>query len=362
MNRRILRILLGICAAAFLTGCTQIKPDEIGVRTVNLSSVGIVPKDYGPGYHRFLWPLDTWHRFPSTVQSLTFAKTRSRFPADMEHSGPLQVSSSDGDRVILNAEVFFHIMDDAAHRVLQDSGPGDRYLDVVRSLSQDAARVVFGRLHTEDFYDQAIREHARHDAMALLREKLEQRGVTLVDLLVHAVEFDANYENLIKEKKIADQRVELERAKARAAEEQGRVSKIQAETTVMVQKVARETEAQIMRMGADTDMQIAVLRAEADKHVKQRHADADLYKAERLAEGQRKIRLAEANGMRRKNEALSGEGSRNLVAMEALRKMNLTNVTFPSVGYEWFNPYDMAVRIGASGASSTQNEAAESNP
>ena len=28
--------------------------------------------DYGPGYHRYLWPLDTWHRFPSVVHRVQF--------------------------------------------------------------------------------------------------------------------------------------------------------------------------------------------------------------------------------------------------------------------------------------------------
>lgn len=362
MKRHVIHTLVIACAPLLLAGCTQIKPDEIGVRTVNLGKQGIVPQDYEPGYHRFLWPLDTWHRFPSTVQSLAFAKAGARTAGRTAEADPLQVTSSDGDRVIIDAEVFFRIKDDSAHLVLQDSGPGERYLDVVRSLSQDAARVVFGRLNTEDFYDEPRRDQARSDAMLLLRSKLEQRGVLLVDLLVSTIEFDANYENLIKEKKIADQRVELERAKSRAAEEQGKVSKIQAETTVMVQKIDRETDAQITRLRTATDMRIAGMLAEAERYAKQQHADADLYRAERGAEGERMVRLAEADGTRRKNEALSGEGSRNLVAMEALRRINLTDVTFPSMDYEWFNPYDMAARVGAGGAAAVRGATGERVP
>jgi len=294
---------------------------------------------------------------------LPFNKAGRRGPLSRAAGqGPLQVTSSDGDRVILEAEVFFRIKDGAAHRVLQDSGPGERYLEVVRSLSQDAARVVFGRLNTEDFYDETSREQARRDAVEILQANLDKRGISLINLLVQQVEFDANYENLIKQKKIADQRVELERAKSRAAEEQGRVEKIRAETVVKVQKIERETEAIITRMRTDTDMQIAALRSEANQYIKQRYADADLYKAERLAEGQRLLNQAESDGARRKNEALSGEGSRNLVALEALQKINLTEVTFPSVGYEWFNPYEMALRVGAIAESAVENATTESKP
>lgn len=338
-------IVMFVWMLLLLAGCTRINPDEIGVRSVNFGSKGgIVPKDYEPGYHRFLWPLDSWHRFPSTVQSLAFVKDGGRGSGP---DGPLQISSGDGDRVTIDAEVFFQIKPNHANRVLQDSGPGERYLDVVRGLSQDAARAVFGRIGTEQFYDQASRQQALDDATELLSQRLDERGIMLVDLLVSSVAFDSNYEKLIKQKKIADQRVELELAKSRAAEERGRVEKLRAETNVKVQKVDREKEARLTAMRTDTDMQIAAMRSEAQKYVSQRTADADLYHAHRVAEGKRLVGLAEADGSRRKNEALAGDGSRNLVALEALRNINLGDVSFPSIGYEWFNPFDMAGRVGA---------------
>ncbi|HEY3242184.1 MAG TPA: SPFH domain-containing protein [Phycisphaerae bacterium] len=344
--KRILALII-IVAAVLLVRASIIRigPDEIGVRTINFGSGhGIVQEDYGPGYHRNVWLLDTWNRYPSSVQRLRFSKDALGSLA--RPVGELQLTSADGDRVSMTAEAVYRISDGAGHFVLQDSGAGKRYEDVVRNLAQDAARVLFGRLRTEAFYNEANRESARQEAAALLRERLKHRGIDLVDLLVETIEFDPNYENLIKQKKIADQQVELQKAKARAAAETGKVNTIKAETTVKVQKVEKETEAKVTQLRTETDLQVAALINEANKYATQRGADGTLYDNQKKAEGQRLVKFAQAEGTQRLNAAMIGEGGRNLVALEAAKALNLADVTFPSYGYDWFNPYQMALRLG----------------
>ena len=345
MKNIVLKVTLSIAAIAAAAGCARIKPDEIGVRTKNFAGEGIIPQDYKPGYHRFLWPLDSWHRLPSTVQHIRFAKDSQETWAPQGE--PLLITSADGDRVTMEAEVFFRIAEGQANRVLQESGPGERYKEVVRDLAMDEARVHFGALGTEAFYAPESREKTREAAVARLRERLLPRGIELVDLLVVSVEFDANYENLIKQKKLADQRVELEKSKGRAAEEKGKVSKIAAETAVRVQKVDREAEAEMTRRTTELNLQLGTMKAEADKFAGALRADADLYKSQQEAEGTKLLKGAEAEGSQRLNQALVGEGGRNLVALEAVKKLTVADVTFPSVGYDWFNPYEMATRLGA---------------
>jgi hypothetical protein len=346
MKSALLQTALVLACAALAMGCTRIKPDETGVRTLNFGKAkGVVEQDYAPGYHRYLWPLDTWHRFPSTVQRLRFAPWSTDGPVQREDALP--VTSADGDRVAVTAEVVFRIADQAAHQVLKDSGRGDRYLGVVRDLAQDSARVVFGRLKTEHFYDPERRESARSEGIELLRTRLHLRGIELVDFLVETMEFEPNYENLIRDKKVADQRVELEKAKARAAAERGKVATIHAETTVKVQQIDRETQSAILRINTETAVQMNTLKAAANKYAAQRQADADLYAAQKAADGQRLLLAAEAEGTRRLNTALSGDGSQNLVVLEGLKKMNLSEVTFPSAGLDWLNPRAMARHLGA---------------
>ena len=346
MKRRLFSCFLAAAGVAALAGCARIKPDEIGVRTRNVGPAeGIVPEDYEPGYHRFLWPLDTWNRFPSTAQRLRFAKDNQG--AWTAENAALQLTSADGDHVGMNAEVFFRIAEGQAHHVLQDSGAGERYKDVVRGLAQDAARLLFGQLRTESFYDEAKREAARGEAVKMMRERLKPRGIELIDFLVESVEFDPNYENLIRQKKLADQRVELEKAKSRAAEQRAKVTRIAADTTIRLQKIENETAIEIGSKTLDMSLKINGLKAEAEKYASGVNADAALYKTEKETEGQRLVKGAEAEGSKRLNEALIGEGGRNLVALEAVKKLNLGEITFPSPGYEWFNPHEMALQLGA---------------
>jgi len=352
MKDALTKALVCVAAIACMAGCARIKPDEIGVRTRNFGmDEGIVPMDYQPGFHRFLWPLDSWQRFPSTVQRIRFAKNSQETWAPQGEA--LQITSADGDKVTLEVEVFFRIADGQAHRILQESGVGERYKETVRGLTVDEARVQFGQLGTESFYDFAKREEVRQKAVTLLRERLIPRGIQLIDLLVTTVEFDPNYETLIKQKKLADQRVLLEKAKGRAATEKGKVTKIAVETNAKVQKIDRETEAEVMRKTTELSLAIGKLKAESDKYATGLKADAGLYKNQQDAAGTVLLKASEAEGSRRMNEALIGEGGRNMVALEAVKQLTVNDVTFPSVGYDWFNPYEMALRLGASAETGT---------
>lgn len=352
MKEALNKALLCIVAIGCLAGCARIKPDEIGVRTRNFGlDEGIVQMDYKPGFHRFIWPLDSWQRFPSTVQRIRFAKNSQETWAPQGEA--LQITSADGDKVTLEAEVFFRIADGQAHRILQESGVGERYKETVRGLAVDEARVQFGQLGTESFYDFASREKVRQKAVALLRERLVPRGIELIDLLLTSVEFETTYENLIKQKKLADQRVELEKAKGRAATEKGKVTKILVETAAKVQKIDREIEATIMHKTTEASLLMGSLQAEANGYANKLRADAELHKSQCEAEGTRLTKSAEAEGSRRLNAALIGDGGRNLAALEAVKNLSVGDVTFPSVGYDWFNPYEMAVRLGASADTTT---------
>jgi len=358
MMKSLRLLLLASFVPALLAGCTRINPDEIGVRTMNFGrGKGIVALDYGAGYHRAIWPLDTWHIMPRTVQRISFLKESPMKTLDQRNQ-PIQFTSAGGERVLIEAEVFFRITEGQAHKVLQESGIEKRYLDVVRNLTIDTARAAFGQLKTEEFYTPSRRETIRLGAVDDLKKRLQPRGIMLIDFLVETIEFDPEYEKLIKQKKVADQRVQLEQSKAKAAEELGKVGKITVETANKVKKIEGESQSKITQSNTETDFQIAAMKAEADQYVTQRKADADRYKSEKEAEGQLLKKTAEAEGTQRMNQALAGEGGRNVAALEAAKNLMLNEITFPSVGFEWFNPVEMARRLGAEEAPEP-NEAAK---
>lgn len=342
----VFKVFLALLMGLLLSGCIRIDPDESGVRTINFGrGEGIVQKDFPPGFHRNLWPLDAWHRFPSTVSSIRFARPEPGQPDS--GVGALQLTSADGDRVTMSAQVFYKIADGEAHRLLRDSGPGGRYHDIVRGLSQEAARIFLGRLATEQFYDQQTRETIRQELIGSLGERLAQRHLVLVDFLIEGVTFDSNYENLIKQKVIADQRVELERARARAAQQRGNVDRIRAETQVRVSRINQEAEAAITEITTASRLQVATLRNKAARYSAERQADAELYRTRKQAEGQLLIQEAKAESQRLMNEALTGSGGQNVVALETARRIQLPEVVVPSQDADWLNPRAMAKRLGA---------------
>lgn len=340
---RIAALGLALLASA---GCARIKPDEVGIKTVNIGpGKGIVPRDYDPGYQWNLWPLHSWDRLPRTVQRLDFTKQTTGLPDPRK--GPLLVKSAGGDSVQIDAVVFYRLKDGEAHKTLQRFRTVESYEAHVRERAANAGRAVFGRLQTEEFSDPEPRERVRLQAVELLRANLAEVGIELIDLLVEKIEFDAEYENLIKQKKLADERVNLERSKARAAEERGKVNKIRSETTGKTERIARDKELQMAQLDTETSLREQALRAEAERYATVKRAEADRYKAERQAEATLLRNAVEAEGARSMNEALSGPGGGNLVARQAARNLQLNEVSFPSYGYDWFNPKSMAERLGA---------------
>ncbi len=335
----------GLLIAVLTTSCARVAPDEIGVRTKNLAwGKGIVPEDQSPGYHRFLWPLDSWHRFPSTVQSIRFA-----LQADLTGRGvgaPIELTSAEGDRVVISAEVLFCIAEGGAHKVLQDSGSGDRFREVAQGLAQDAARALFGKLRTEEFYDVRHREAVRRELVSLLSERLAARHMELVDFLVETIEFGPGYEALIRTKKVADQKVELEIAKTKAAEERAKVTLVKTQTEIRLNGLQKQADITMMKLQSEMNLKIAGLNAEAEKHASEHRANGILYQGLKEAEGTRVTKAAEAASTRLKNKALVGDGGRNLVALETVKGLNLPEMTIPSDGYPWLNPLDMATRFG----------------
>ena len=335
MNRR---LLLALCAAVFalslvLGGVVRIRPDEVGVRTDNFGS-GIVQTDFGPGWHLNVPLLHTWNVFPARTRRLEMTKDpRRRSTLGGE---ALLVQSSDGDRVMLDIDLFFRVQAGAAHLLLQDSGAGDGHVRVVSSLARDRLRTVFGTLKTEQFYDPAARQQKCEEALASMRKALEPRFIEIVEVLNQDVEFEPKYEQKIKDKKLADQNVELSKAQMRAAVERAKVASVTLDTTRQVKLIEANAEAEAGR-----------LEAAGRKYAAEKKGEADLYRDQQQAKGDLLVAQAEARVKQEKTRALMGTGGSNLAALEAVKNLKVDSITFPTGNRDWFDVREMANRLGA---------------
>ncbi len=323
--------------ALLVASMVRVGPDEVGVLTRNVgfgSQGGVVSEDFGPGWHLNVPMIHHWTILPARVRRVELTK-------DPRHRSPLGddallVQSSDGDRVIVDLEVFYRILPGHAHKLVQDSGVGDGHVRVLKSLARDSLRVVFGTLDTEQFYDPQARHEKSREAITELRAALAPRSLEVVDILVLDIEFEPKYEQKIKDKKLADQSGELNKAQARSAKERAVVAGIQLETTKQVKLIETTAEAESAR-----------IRAEAEKHAAQRRAEADLYRSQLTAKGNLAVARAEAKVKRAKTAALGGSGGANLAALEAVSKIKIDSIAFPTGGSDWFDVRTMATRLGA---------------
>lgn len=321
----------------------------VGVRIQEYGFIGkkgLVPKDFGSGYHRDLGPIDSWVFFDSTAQTLEMTREKGR--GSDPGQDDVKVQSSDGYAVSVDVTVKYKIREEFAHKLYADTGSGTAYKQIVRSEAQRTCMELFGELETEDFYNPEVRRNTGAKAREKLSESLSDNFVDVIDVLVRDVQFDPEYEGKIRMRKLADQEVELNKSLANAETMRGKTQVIEAETKRLVAVIKKEKEAEIIRMEADTDLEIAKIKAEYEKYATELTADAELIAAQKQAEGELLVKKAEAEGERLRNEAMMGVGGSTIVALEAAQNLTFKDVTISTLDVDILDIDAMATKLGAS--------------
>jgi regulator of protease activity HflC (stomatin/prohibitin superfamily) len=304
----------------------RIGPDEVGIKSNNVGTRGIVQEDFGPGLHLGLPFFHTWTVLPARIRKVEMTKNPLQRSALGKEA--LIVQSSDGDRVMLDLNIMFRIHPGDAHRLLQDSGAGDGHVNVILNLASDRLRAIFGTLKTEEFYDSDKRHAKSREALLALQKALAPRFIDVVDVLILDFEFEPKYEEKIREKKLADQRSELAKSEATANQEKAHVTEI----------------------GIETDKQKKVIAANAkkDADAKKAEAGADLYRSEQQAKGTLAKAHADAQVKAAKTEAMGAGGGSNYIALEAANNLNIGQIVLPTTPSQvWFDVAEMAKKLGA---------------
>jgi len=320
----------------------------VGVRTQEYAlfgKKGVVQQDFGPGWHRAIWPIDSWKYFDSTVQTLEM--TRDPRQGSRKGRDDVQVQSADGYAVSVDVTIKYRIKPGKAHKLYVDTGSGERYKAIVRNEAEKTCIALFGGMKTEDFYNPHVRREVSKAALLSLQRSLEDNYVGVLDLLIRDVQFDPEYEKKIQTKKLADQEVEVNKSLQRAREMQGKTDVIGAETARLIKIIQEEREAELVRMRAETNVNIAEIRANSEKYATEKQADADLHAAKKIAEGRLLLKQSEAEGERLRNLAMQGVGGNIIVALEAAKNLNLEDVTISTVDNDLLDIDGMATKLGA---------------
>ena len=289
-----------------------------GVRSTGSTQVGIrVGKLFGadrvvpPGTTVLVSPLlHDWYLFDTKTQTLEMrVDPSSKRAADPGQD--LEFKTRDGNDISVDVTVLYHVDAQRAPMLLRDvaaSMDEVKWL-VVRPLARSLPRDALNELSSEEFYDSDLRAAKENLALESLARALAPFGIECERVVLGNYRFHAKYQDAIDAKKVADQAVNKNRSAADAA--------------------VKEWERELEKTRGEVGQTIAAergktqqLRLEADAYYESKKLGAEAVLAERTAN---------AEGIQKLRDAMSGPGGRTMVKLkiaEALKAKRI--VQFPT--------------------------------
>jgi len=268
----------------------------------------------------FVMPvMQKMHFLPKDMQTLELTKYPKTASSYARQEKAAHIQTSDGFFVDVDVSILYHISD--PYKVFTIIGPGTLFEDNgIIPKTEPALKETLGELTTEQFYNSFLRAEKAQNAKIKLNKELEKKGLTVDHVLVRYFEYSKEIQRNIEEKKLKDQLVFKNMAEARAAIEEAKLKKIEQEGKVIVSVEMEKGKAYVTRK-----------RAEKDLYFRKKIAQADLL-----------VKLAEAQKVRLKNEALKGIGAERMVGLKMANiYRGLDIIVLPSDGPSGVNPLDL---------------------
>ena len=315
-------ILLFLCIAAMQrNGISHVKENQVGVSLNNLT--GHLELKDRIGYHFYFPYLYSFFLLDKTIQKLDLSWAQGAAGIRRD----IKFKTSDGSEVSMDITINFKLVPEMAVEVLQKSGAGSKFSETwMEPYTRHICFSTFGELTSEEMYDASLRNAKAQLALERLSKLLRPQGIDLIAVIPGEFRFYKEYEEVIQQKKLADQAVEEQKAQARE-------SKQNQETQLVEERKKAETRLAV----SEGECANKLIQSSAEANKKKREgdryfettlltADAALYSASSEAEGLRANLLAEADGMEKIRKAMIGKGGANLVGMEYAKR--LQNIRF----------------------------------
>ncbi len=343
-----LSILAGIIVIIFGVrfATVKVRVDQVGVKTVIWGlKRGVVQKDYGPGWHRYIRRAESWNLFDSTVQ--TFNLTReARTKEGKIESREFPLRTADDYNVTVDIIIKYQIKRGRAHKIAQEIGPGDRYKSFLLSDVREVARNVLGKMTEKDLYDPDQKRRRAEEAKQLLISRAVRRHVDIIDWLILDMRFDPQLERKIKNVKLAELDELLNISRERAINQRGITQTIDATTEALAEKIRSNREGQKVSLKAEMVTKVTSILAGANKFKIEKVAEGNLYKEERRAAGELLVARAKAEGERLRRMAMTGLGGDLIVALEAAKNINLGDVVLSTQVIDLLDIDKMVEKLG----------------
>ncbi len=313
-------ILLLIIVPLFVLGLKKVDRGQIGVKTRLLPITGIkgIEKTaLKPGLYLILPFAEKLDTFSGRVQKLELTSVPGQ--GDRSDKDNVDIQTSDGTTIYVDATLLFRIMPTGAARLLSTLGH-DFLKRKIRPEFIAVLKYKLGELNAEEFYDAEKRERKAKDALAEFNRRTAPNGIEAFQILIRDFHYQPEYEKAIENRKLADQTTLLNQSRSASSKEAAEVARIQAKGVAMAK------------------VEVARGNAEAEKI----RADARLYLELKKAEADQLVQTAKAKGDALIANAMTGPGGRRIVALQMAEVLKgLDKIVVQSGGKQGVNPLDL---------------------
>jgi len=315
----ILFILLGLLFVSeyFLV---YVQPNEFGIKVVRIGlQRGVHKEVYAPGYQFVIPGFQEMITIPRDIQVLELTNFPGTASNEARTERAAHIQTSDGFYVSVDVSVIYRIAD--PYLVVTTIGPGRLFEDNgIIPKTEPALKATLGELTTEEFFNSPLRVQKTEQAKNMLNAELLSKGIKVEQVLVRYFKYSDEIQRNIEQKKLKDQLVFKNQAEGRAAREEA-----------ILKKIIQEGKATVVVEMEGGSAYVTRRNAERDRYVRTKKAEADLL-----------VKLAEAERVRLKNEALQGGGSERMVGLKMAEVYKgLDIVILPSDGAAGINPLDL---------------------
>lgn len=281
---------LGLTAGGCVAHSTG--SNEVGV--VANWFTGLSQELYAPGRtYFFVAFINDWYTY--STQTQTLAMTAAVAGGDRDVKDDLEFKTRDGNDVGVDVTVLYRLDPQKAPLVLAKVAKTDDAVKekIVRPLARAVPRDCLNELTSEDIYtDKKFK--AADCAVAALNKAFEPYGLVCENVAFADHRFHPGYQKAIVDKKVFDQQVNTNKSAAESAQ--------------------REWEANLEKTRGDVEQKIAGEKGKAEQM--KLDADAYYFAKQKEAEAILAEKKANAQGLRKLNQAMAGSGGRTRVKLK----------------------------------------------
>ena len=291
----------------------QTNSTEVGVRIIKWSPFvhkGVSDTLYPPGAVYFFPPfINDWYVFDTKLQNMEMtAENRGA----RQGKDDLVFKTIDGNDLSLDVIIAYRLDPKKIPLLLTLAGRNNHDIEekLVRPISRNVTRELFGELKTEDFYVAEKRQLAAETAQKVLNEILNPSGVIVESVLPRDYRFNSAYQKAIEEKKVADQMAERFKSETKATVEE------------YLQKL-QEANGANNKMIADIDGEYSKAKIATDAYYEQQTLIAKAIEAEGIAQ---------AKGIEKMVEALNSSGGKTMIKLKLAEALQGKHIYLLPIG------------------------------